>query len=218
MDVHGAGVAEVVKAPHLIQQLVAGKHAVGGRRQMVEQLQLLGGRVHPLAVHQQLVGVQVDDQLVKGELLPPVPLLLRAEAAEHGVNAGQHLLHLKGLDDVVVRAPLQAVDLVLRLPLGGEHDNRGLVALPDLLEHGPAVHHGQHNVQQHQVGVEGAEQLHALPAVRRHGSLVSLFLQVQVEQLGNVGLVLHDKYLLRHFRTPSFRGRFSAPAISIITL
>ena len=174
---------------------------------MVEQLQLLGGRIHPLAVHQQLVGVQIDDQLVKGELFLSAPLLLRAEAAEHRVDACQHLLHLKGLDDVVVRAPLQAVDLVLRLALGGKHNNRGLVALPDLLEHRPAVHHGQHNIQQHQVGMKGAEQLHALSSVRRHGGLIALFLQVEVEQLGNVGLVLHNEHLLRHFCTPSFRSR-----------
>lgn len=32
-------------------------------------------------------------------------LLLAAEAAEHRVDAGQHLLHLKGLDDIVVGAP-----------------------------------------------------------------------------------------------------------------
>ncbi len=59
-------------------------------------------------------------------------LLLPAEPAEHRVNPGQNLFHLKGLDDIVVRSPLQAVDLILGLALSGEHDNRSLVALPDL--------------------------------------------------------------------------------------
>ena len=72
---------------------------------MIEQLQLLGGRVHPLAVYQQLIGVQIDDQLVKGQLFLRL-LLLTAGTAEDGVDAGQDLLHLKGLDDIVVRAPL----------------------------------------------------------------------------------------------------------------
>ena len=31
-----------------------------------------------------------------------------AVAAQHRVDAGQHLLHFKGLDDVVVRAHFQA--------------------------------------------------------------------------------------------------------------
>ena len=45
---------------------------------MEQQLQFLGGRIHPLAVYQQLIGVQVDDQLIEGQLfaglllLPPV--------------------------------------------------------------------------------------------------------------------------------------------------
>ena len=209
MHVHRPGVAEVVEAPHLVQQLVAGEHPVGGGGQVVEQLQLLGGRIHPLAVHQQLVGVQVDHQLVEGELLLPGAVLVPAEAAEHRVDAGQHLLHLEGLDDVVVGAPLQAGHLVLGLSLGGEHDHRGLVALPDLLEHRPAVHHRQHDVQQHQVGVEGAEQLHALAAVVGYHRLEALLLQIEVEQLRNIGVVLHNQNLFRH-SAPSFSMRFPA--------
>ena len=208
MHVHGTGVAEVVEAPHLVQQLVSGEYPVGGGRQVVEQLQLLGRRIHPLAVHQQLIGVQVDDQLVEGELLLAAPLLLAAEAAEHRVDAGQHLLHLKGLDDIVVGAPLQPGHLVLGLPLGGEHDHRGLVVLPDLLEHRPAVHYRQHDVQQHQLRVEGAEQLHPLAAVPGHRCLKALLLQIEVEKLGNIGVVFHNQDLPGH-SAPSFSMLFS---------
>ena len=136
----------------------------------------------------------MDDQLVKGELFLP-RLLLGAGPAKHRPDAGQHLLHLEGLDDVVVRPLLQAGDFVLRLPLGGEHDDRGLVPLPDFFQHGPAVHDGQHDVQQHQVGLVGAEQLHTFAAVLGHLSLKALLLQVEMEQLGDVGVVLHDQDL-----------------------
>ena len=54
---------------------------------MIEQFQLLGGRVHPLAVYQQLIGVQIDDQLVKGQLFLRL-LLLTAGTAEDGVWEG----------------------------------------------------------------------------------------------------------------------------------
>ena len=43
VNVHGAGVTQVVKAPDLIEQGVTGEHAVVVRGQEVEQLQLLGG-------------------------------------------------------------------------------------------------------------------------------------------------------------------------------
>ena len=169
---------------------------------MEKKLQLFGRRVHPLAVHQQLVGVQVDDQLVEGEALFAAALLLHAEAAQHRVDAGKDLLHLKGLNDVVVRAPLQTVDLVLGLALGGEHDDGGFVGLADLLQYRPAVHHGQHDVQQHQVRAEGAEEFHALAPVGSHCGFKALLLQIEMQKLRDVGLVLHDKHFSRHM-TPS---------------
>ena len=52
---------------------------------MVQQLQLFGGRIHLLAVHQQLIGVQVDDQLVKGQLFLRL-LLLTGGTAEDGAS------------------------------------------------------------------------------------------------------------------------------------
>ena len=125
-------------------------------------------------------------------------LLLLAGAAEHRVDAGQNLLHLKGLDDIVVGAPLQPGHLVLGLPLGGEHDDGHLAALPDLFQYGPAIHYRQHDVQQHQVGLKGAEILHALAAVLGHLGLKALFFQVEVQKLRNVAVVLYDQNFFCH--------------------
>ena len=50
MDVHGAGVAEIVEAPDLVQQLIAGVDPVGRGGQIEQQLHLLGGRIHLFAV------------------------------------------------------------------------------------------------------------------------------------------------------------------------
>ena len=91
---------------------------------MIEQLQLLGRCVDLLAVHDQLVGVKVDDELIEHETLFRVLGDLRA--AEHGVDARDELLHLKGLDEVIVRAHLETVDAVVDLSLGGEHDDGAL--------------------------------------------------------------------------------------------
>ena len=65
------------------------------------------------------------------------------------MNTGQHLFHLEGFDNVVIGALLQTCDLVLRFALCGEHNNRGLIPLPNLLQHRPAVHNGEHNIQKH---------------------------------------------------------------------
>ena len=193
MDVHGAGVAEIVEAPHLIQQLVAGVDPVGRGGQVVKQLHLLGGRIHLLAVHGQLKGVHVDDELVEHK---PPRLLLRGHAGgapQNRFNPGKHLLHFKGLGDIVVGAGFQAHDLGLGVALGGEHDDGGLCLGTDGLAHRPAVHHGHHHVQQHQVGLDGPEFGKTLPAVRRHGDGVALLLQIHLQQLRNIAVVLYDQ-------------------------
>ena len=61
---------------------------------------------------------------------------------------------------------------------------------------------GQHDVQQHQVGLKRAEILHALAAVLGHFSFKALLFQVEMEQLGNISIVLYDQYLLGH-KNPS---------------
>ena len=210
MYVYGAAVAEVVKAPHLIQQLVAGEHPVGRGRQVVQQLQLFGGRIYPMPINEQFIGVQVDDQFVVRQLLGG-GLLLCAGAAQHGMDARQYLLHLEGLDDVVVGAAFQPGHPVLQLTLGGKHDDGRLSALPDLLQHRPAVHHRQHNVQQHQIGLERPEQLHTLAAVPGHLGLEALLLQIEVQQLRNIVIILYDQYLLCHQKTPAFFRYISPP-------
>ena len=201
MYVHGAAVAEVVKPPHLVQQLIAGEYPVGGGGQVEEKLQLFGRSVHPLAVHQQLIGVQIDDQLVKGELALR-RLIVISETAQHGVNAGQHLLHFKRLGDVVVGAHLQTGHLILQLALGGEHDDGDFGGLPDLLAHGPAVHAGQHNVQQHQIRLELVEFLQTGQTVSRDFALHLFLFQIDAQQVGNILIVFHNQYLCGHTVTP----------------
>ena len=170
---------------------------------MVKQLQFFRGGVHPLAPDLQFVGVQVDHQAVEGEaagfgLVPP-------QAAEDSVDPGQQLLHLKGLDDVVVGPHLQAGDFVGGFAFGGEHDDGGFVGLPNFGADGPAVHHREHDIQQHQVGAEEAVELQGFAAVLGDHGLVTFLFQVEVDELGDVALVLYDEYFPCHGDT-SFCG------------
>ena len=121
-----------------------------------------------------------------------------AETAEDGMDPGKDLFHFKRLDDIVVGTALQAHDLVSQFALGGEHDDGGAVLLPDLFQHAPAVQHGEHDIQQHQIGLEGAEKLHTLAAVQGNGCFKPLFFQIEVQQFGNVGFVFDDEYFSSH--------------------
>ena len=196
MDVHGAAVAEIVKAPHLVEQLVARVDAVGRGREVVQQLQLLRGRVDLLAVDDQLVAVEVDDELVKGQALFCVVGDLAA--AQHRVDARHQLLHLKGLDDVVVRAHLQTRDAVAHVALGGEHDDRGLGLLADLRAHAPAVEHGEHDIEQHQIRLLLFKLLHGLAAVIGDTDLEALLVQIHTDEIGDIPVVLHHQNIACH--------------------
>ena len=198
MDIHRPAVAKVVKAPDLVQQLIAGVDPVGGGGEIVEQLHLLGRCVDLLAVHDQLEGIHIDGQLVEHQL---PGLLLRSDAgspSQHRLDPGQNLLHFKGFGDVVIGAGFQAVDLVVGLALGGEHDDGGLGLSPDSLAHSPAVHDGHHHIQQHQVGLDGPELGKALSAVGSHRHGVALLFQIHLQQFRDIAVILRDEYRYSH--------------------
>ena len=126
------------------------------------------------------------------------PSTISSAAAEDGLHPGQDLLHLKGLGDVVVGTHLEAGDLVDGLALGGEHDDGHLGRLTDGAADAPAVETGEHQVQQHQIRLGGAEELQTLVAVGGGDDPIALFLQIEPQELRNVGIVLHDEHGLCH--------------------
>ena len=169
--------------------------------QAVEQLQLLGGSLHHLALHPQLVAVHIQPQVV--ELNDALGALGSSRgglaAAQHRFDAGHHFLGVKGLDHVVVGTQLQAQHFIKGLALGGEHHHRGVACLADAAAHFQAVHAGHHHVQQHHVGFDLIELFQAFLAVVGHRDLIALLGQVQPQQFADVGIVVHDEDLfVRH--------------------
>ena len=73
---------------------------------------------------------------------------------QQGPNAGEQLHHAKGLGHVIVGAAVQPQDLVILGALGGQHNNWniGMGAYP--AAYIEAVHHGKHDIQQNQIGLE----------------------------------------------------------------
>ncbi|MET3985744.1 hypothetical protein ABIC27_003622 [Streptomyces sp. PvR034] len=76
------------------------------------------------------------------------------DPAQHGAHAGLQQLATGGFDEVVVGARLQADDHVHLLPPRGEDDDRHLRERPDPAAHLQPADAGQHEVEQHQVGIE----------------------------------------------------------------
>ena len=87
-------------------------------------------------------------------------------AAHLRAHAGQQLLHVEGLGEIVVGAGVHAGDLVAPAVAGGEDDDRHLaVGAAPLLEDGDAVHLRQADVEDDDVVRLGVAEEIALLAV-----------------------------------------------------
>ena len=96
MNVYGTGIAQIVEAPHLIQQGVAGKDAVVVGSQEVEQLQLLGRNINGSSLELQLILQLADLDVIETDHLVVALASLRLIAAKHSLHAGGKLLHIEG--------------------------------------------------------------------------------------------------------------------------
>ena len=93
MHVDGAGAAEEVVAPHLLQQLRAGEHPACVLRQILEQLELLVGEVERATTQPGGVGALVDDEFAEIDLARALLIGSTAatpdEQSQPGVDLGR---------------------------------------------------------------------------------------------------------------------------------
>jgi hypothetical protein len=118
---------------------------------------------------------------------------LRLAAPQQRLHARQQLGEGEGLDQVVVRALLQALHAVLDLVARGEHQHGHVLRAAYGLQHGEAVDAGQHHVEQDQCVVSLGGEVSALDAVAGYVDDVSVFLQPFFEVIAQFGFVFYDK-------------------------
>ena len=189
-------------SPWFVEQLGTGEYAVGTLREEVQKLNLLRGCVHVLARDDELVGLLVNDEVVKGQFAAVV----RGQTAQHSAYAGDDFAHLEGLYDVVIGTQFQTGYLVHGLALGRNHDDRHARArVTDFTDDLPAVHDRHHHVEQHHIGIFRLPLGQADRTVFRFGNVIALALEVQAQQLADVLIVLDDQdFFIAHVGIPTF--------------
>src|SRR3954468_1082067 len=115
-DLDGFRLRERVVAPDLVEQPLARDDDALVAHQVFEQLELALGELDVALAAAHLVGVGVELQVARGQRGGAA----RRPAAQQRAHAGQQLLALEGLDEVVVGARVEALALWLERGAGGE--------------------------------------------------------------------------------------------------
>ena len=193
-DVHRDGIVVlgvILVLPDEVEQLLGADHLALSLAQDAEDGELRGGQVQELLVQEAFVGLHVQGKagylqdviLLQARVVPFVP-------AQLGLHPGHQLQRQEGLGYIVVRAHGKAGNLVRLLPLGRQHDDGVVVALPDPAADVQAACPGQHDVQDSKVWPLLFHDVHGLGPVIAFDDLVALVLQVQGHQVRNLLLVV----------------------------
>ena len=107
------------------------------------------------------------------------------------------LLRVERLPQESLRSAGLGLAGLVCLDLAAEHDHLDrvdAVALPDPLEHLPAVDLGHHHVEEDQVGRLGLERLEPLLRAPRLANRVAVHLEVDADELANPRVVVDDQH------------------------
>src|SRR6476469_7794942 len=108
-------------------------------------------------------------------------------------HAGPQLTRRERLEDEVVRADLQADQLVHLVGACGHDHDVAVAGLPDAAAHLDAVHVRQREVERDQVRWIGCRHVHCCPSVARRGHAETRALQCLHQRRGNVRIVIDDQ-------------------------
>ena len=134
--------------------------------------------------------VQMDAALVQD-----LPRRRFSRPSQNGLHTGDQDLGAEGLGNVFIHAQLKALQLVLLIPSGSEHDDRYPGIAPDLPAHLPAVHLRHHHIQDHQRDIALREKnIQRLASVARLQDLIIVLLKEVPHQLAHSAFIIYDQY------------------------
>ncbi|GAA3295099.1 hypothetical protein GCM10020295_21370 [Streptomyces cinereospinus] len=183
-------------APHLTDDLLPPEHDPGALREQRQQVELLAGQLDDRTLYGDLPGGQFDaDGAQQQRGLAAGGGILVGGAPADGVDPGEQLAGVVGLDDVVVGAEVESVYTGADVGTRGDHDHRGAGALADLAAHLVPVLVGQAEVEQDdaEAGAFRDERLEGLLAAARVRDVEAVPCQDRGQSGGDVVVVLDEE-------------------------
>ena len=120
----------------------------------------------------------------------------RARVADGGADAREELLGAEGLGEVVVGAGVEGLDLIALVAAGGDDKDGDLRPFADAAEDGHAVHVGQAEVEDDEVGTVRGDHGVGHRAGAGHEDVVAVGGEDGLHEAADGALVLNQKYFL----------------------
>ena len=195
MDVHRPAVALVVVAPDEVEEVVAAVYLAGVAQEELYEVELPGRQFNGDAVFPGGAFFCVYLQAAALQHGGGGSRRGHGGAPEQGADARLELQDVERLCDIVVRAGLEAQQLVRVLAPGCEHDDGDGGKSADLLAGFQPVQPRHHEVQDNETVVSRGGQLHGALAVVAGVHGVALVFEVEFDALYEQFFVVHDEYL-----------------------
>ena len=159
-----------------------------------EQLKLGSRQVDFLALDQNLVARDIDDQIAEVEYLDGWLVGLMG-TAEQGAYAGDKLARRERLNQIVVGAELKTDNTVLDLALGSQHDDGDIRGIANGAANALAGDLGEHKVEHDQVKLMLLELLDRGLAVADTHNPVAFALEIGSDGVTDCLLILDQQNL-----------------------
>ncbi|MNG99296.1 hypothetical protein D3C79_584620 [compost metagenome] len=195
MGIHRVFIPLVLIAPHLVQQAKAGEHLARMASEEIQQVKLARRQIDRLPIQLHFAGYGVYGQAVKAQRAGVHTQVAahRLLAAEQRFDPRHQFQHRKGFGQVIVGTQLQPQHAVYLAGARADDDDRRVarhVARPaaDL----QPVDARQHQIEDQRVPAALFQHRHAQIAVGGVANVVAFIAQVQLQQLGDVAVILND--------------------------
>src|SRR4051812_19887259 len=190
-DLDRVGDREGVIAPDLVEQLLAADHQPLVAHQVLEQLELALREIDLPVATRDLVRIRVQRQVTHPQRGHPA----RWAAPQQGPQAGEQLLALERLDQIVVGADVEPLHAGLQGVARRQHEDRRVVAVvAQALGDVDAIQPRQAEIEHDDVRQEGVGLVKAADAVGGELDLVPLETQRALEDLRDLLIVLDDEH------------------------
>ena len=190
MGIDGAVVAKEVVSPDVGKKLVSGQCDILILNQVEEKVVFLRGQVDPFTVYGNGAGGKVHFQSVELHYLGAV-VLGTALPLQDRIHPSHQFLRAEWLDHIIVDAQLEAEQLVVFFPSGGEHDYRDVLDLLNFLHRAESIQLRHHHIHDNQIVIVELAETDGTHAVGCFGHLISAELSVFLDDLPNLIFVVY---------------------------